>query len=127
MSSKAQTTGKGNAKLPGKNGAAPKEDPAKVRIVDVVPPKKASCPLCRIVIVFDCGFNNALFLRGQGGDLNWEKGVMLKNLKANEWVYETAEPFHHLEFKVLLNDQQYETGPNRVLDPGATVRYSPSF
>jgi hypothetical protein len=32
-----------------------------------------------------------------------------------------------LEFKVLLNDEVWSTGPNGVVFPGATVVFEPGF
>jgi hypothetical protein len=80
-----------------------------------------------IVVRKDVGFNNNLFIRGQGANLSWDKGIKLTNVKANEWVYEIDEPFATCEFKVLLNDEQYETGKNHLLESGAIFEYIPYF
>lgn len=82
----------------------------------------------RIIIKYDTGFNNQLHIRGKGPHLSWEKGLPLKNVKSDEWLWETeddgAQPY---EFKVLLNDNQYEIGENHYLNSGATIAYSPHF
>ena len=59
-----------------------------------------------------------LAIRGQGAGLSWDKGVALKNLSADEWVWETDASFKDCEFKVLLNDQRYEEGENHRLKKG---------
>ena len=50
---------------------------------------------------YDVGFPNVLYMRGNGGNLNWERGVPLTNVKADEWVWETDLDFTEGEFKVL--------------------------
>jgi hypothetical protein len=81
----------------------------------------------RIRIRYNCGFNNNLFIRGKGANLNWEKGQMLKNVKADEWIWETTTPFAELEFKILVNDHHYEQGENHRMRHGDTMDYTPRF
>ena len=75
----------------------------------------------------DVGFGNALYIRGSGAGLNWDRGIVLKNTAPDLWAWETDCPFDSCEFKLLLNDVQYETGENHFLEFGNTVRYSPRF
>lgn len=84
-------------------------------------------PTTRITIQYDVGFSNAIFLRGKGATLAWEKGIPLKNTKPNEWVWETNAPFTTCEFKVLINDKDYEIGDNHLLTCGASIHYTPKF
>ena len=79
----------------------------------------------KIIIRYDVGFNNQFTIRGKGANLTWEKGQPLKNVKADEWIYETDAHFSQIEFKVLLNDQIYEKGENHLLNFGSHVVYSP--
>lgn len=88
---------------------------------------KRKGPTTRIVVKYDVGFSNALYLRGKGANLSWDKGVLLKNTRSDEWVWETDVPFTNCEFKVLINDEQYEIGDNHPLNCGATVQYTPKF
>lgn len=81
----------------------------------------------KIVVKYDVGFNNSLFLRGKGASLSWEKGIPLKNIRPDEWVWETEAPFSTCEFKVLINDKQYETGENHRLTSGTQMQYTPQF
>ena len=80
-----------------------------------------------IRVRFDVGFSNSLYIRGEGPGLSWMQGVILKNVGPDEWVWETSEPFSSCEFKILINDKQYETGENHFLPLGATVQYTPRF
>lgn len=81
----------------------------------------------RVYVKYDAGFPNALFLRGQGANLSWDKGIMMRNIGADEWVWETDQHFSNCEFKVLLNDDQYETGNNHEIKCGGSLKYTPSF
>ncbi len=83
--------------------------------------------ITRIVVHYDVGFGNSLYLRGQGANLHWDKGVQLKNTSPSEWVWETNLSFTLAEFKVLVNDKVYELGPNHTLKCGAVAQYTPRF
>ncbi|MBA3603571.1 MAG: hypothetical protein H0W50_08020 [Parachlamydiaceae bacterium] len=84
-------------------------------------------PKTRITIHFDVGFPNALYLRGEGAELSWQKGLLLKNVKSDEWIWETTKPFTTCQFKILINDYEFEIGENHLLTCGASVHYTPKF
>lgn len=81
----------------------------------------------RVVVHYDVGFSNQIFIRGNGNSLSWSKGIPLKNIKPDEWVWETDADFTSLEFKVLVNDECYEKGDNHLLKSGTTFDYTPLF
>lgn len=81
----------------------------------------------RIVVHYDVGFPNNLYIRGKGADLSWDRGILLKNTKADEWVWETDENFATCEFKVLINDYIYESQENHVIKKGQVIEYTPIF
>lgn len=91
--------------------------------------KKVSMPTTpgKVIIKYDVGFENKLFIRGKGAGLSWDKGMPLKNISADEWVWEPSQTFNECEFKVLINDQNYEGGENHHLSCGAAIQYTPSF
>ena len=74
----------------------------------------------------DVGYGNALFLRGQGSGLNWERGVPLtcEDGKTWKWSQRVAAP---ITFKVLLNDKVWCAGNDLVVAPGQKLEVSPSF
>lgn len=81
-----------------------------------------------IVVNFDAGFQNTLYVRGKGiPGLNWEKGVPLRNTKRDEWILEIDSSFKNAEFKVLINDKVYELGENHRIAEGSNVRLTPKF
>ncbi len=88
--------------------------------------KKAN-PTTRVIIRYDAGFGNQLHIRGNSANLSWQKGQPLKNIKADEWLWETNEPFNLCEFKVLLNDAIFEIGDNHLVRSGVTLFYIPHF
>lgn len=81
----------------------------------------------RIIIKYDVGFGNSLFIRGTGANLNWDKGIPMKNIKNDEWLWETETPFSKAEFKILINDKHYETGHNHMIHSGNMIQYTPRF
>jgi hypothetical protein len=81
----------------------------------------------RITVKYDAGYPNQLYIRGKGANLNWDKGLPLKNTKPDEWVWETDAQFTHCEFKILINDHIYENGDNHLLNAGSTLLYTPHF
>jgi hypothetical protein len=82
----------------------------------------------RVVIQVEPSFQSELYLRGEGlADLSWEKGIELKHVQPDEWVFETEELFSAGSFKVLIDDKTYELGENHPLYPGASIRVNPKF
>ena len=90
-------------------------------------PDKCKVAKTKVVIKYDCGFGNSLYVRGTGAALAWDHGILLKNTRPDEWVWETETPFSKCEFKVVLNDQQFEIGENHILISGSAVQYTPKF
>ncbi len=81
----------------------------------------------RVTIKYNVGFGNQVFIRGEGANLSWNKGSPLKNTRADEWVWETTQPFTKCQYKVLINDKHYEAGDNHQAACGATHTYTPRF
>lgn len=81
----------------------------------------------KVTVKYDVGFSNQLYIRGKGANLSWEKGIVLKNVKPDEWVWETDAHFSNCEFKVLINDKNFESGDNHYLIQGSTIVYTPHF
>jgi hypothetical protein len=108
--------------------AAPRVCPAPVPTPAPKPERvEKSAKRTKVVVKFDAGFPNQLFIRGSGANLSWERGQPLRNIQADEWIWEAETTSSRCEFKVLLNDQRYEEGENHKLDPGASISYTPRF
>lgn len=81
----------------------------------------------RITIQYDVGYPNQFYIRGKGANLSWDKGQPLKNVKPDEWIWETDVHFTQCEFKILINDHVYENGDNHHLNAGSHLVYTPYF
>lgn len=109
-----------------KKVVAPTPAPAEKK----APVKKAvkkPAPVTTIIAKFDAGFGNSVFVRGAGADLSWDKGGVLENISPNEWVWKSSKVTDRLEFKLLLNDENWAPGPNNVVAAGDTVVVEPDF
>ncbi len=86
-------------------------------------------PVTTVVIVkFDVGHGNTLYLRGDGHSLDWEKGVPMENVGGDEWRWTTNEAREGvLAFKLLINDVTWSTGENMYAPFGETSTFYPSF
>jgi len=106
--------------------AAPVPPPAPASPKAASSAKKTSEALTTIEVKLDVGFGNALFLRGQGSGLTWERGVPLACVDGGtwRWTQKLADP---VTFKVLLNDQVWSAGGDIVAAPGQKVEISPCF
>ena len=87
--------------------------------------------LCRgkktyLQVIANIGWGNALFIRGAEAPLNWDEGIALQNADLNHWYLELniTKP---IEFKVLINDEQWSNGENYTLNPGDNLSIEPSF
>lgn len=90
--------------------------------------KKAARKVVTTVIAeIDAGFGNGVYLRGSGGVLSWDKGTLMDNVSPTEWVLRMEDVPSVIEFKVLLNDENWSAGPNVEVAPGGTVVVSPRF
>ena len=75
----------------------------------------------------DVGFGNALFIRGQGAGLSWDKGLPLECIDGSTWVWSAKQAKDKVVFKLLLNDQVWAGGEDVVLEPGKKIEIVPGF
>jgi hypothetical protein len=75
----------------------------------------------------DVGFGNALFIRGSGAGLSWDKGTPLACVSSDTWRVVLPEADSPFAFKFLLNDSAWSTGNDYLAGPGDTVTVTPSF
>ena len=95
--------------------------------VNVVSSFAFECTSTLISVRFDAGLGNKLYIRGEGSNLSWEKGIELKNIGSDTWVFETDAQFSSLKYKILLNDQKWETGSNHQINHGKVEEVQPKF
>ncbi len=93
------------------------------------PAKASKCNRAKkacIKVTADVGYGNVLFIRGSEEPLNWDKGIALQNVDTNHWSLE-LDVKAALEFKLLINDEQWNDGDNYALKAGETISIEPSF
>ena len=88
------------------------------------PPAKQ---LTMIEAKIDVGFGNSLFIRGQGAELSWDKGLPLNCTDRSTWSWSTAQAKDKVLFKLLLNDQVWAKGEDVVVEAGGKIELTPAF
>ena len=99
------------------------------RSVETVAPAKVA-PAQTVTSVqarIDVGFGNALFIRGEGSGLSWNKGVLMQCAEPATWVWSSTNSHSPVVFKLLLNDQVWTAGENLTLQPGQRAEIVPAF
>jgi hypothetical protein len=88
--------------------------------------KTTSAAMTTIDVKADVGFGNAVYLRGEGSGLTWDRGVQLSCVdgKTWRWSQRVAGP---ITFKVLLNDQVWSSGQDLKVAPGQKIEVAPAF
>ena len=108
-------------KAPAKKAAAPKKAPAKK-----APASKKTAAATSIIARVDVGFGNALYVRGEGAGLSWNKGTALENTTPYEWALKSTKK-GNVTFKFLINDELWAEGENITLEAGSESISSPTF
>ena len=80
-----------------------------------------------VIAQVDVGWGNHLYLRGEGGGLSWEKGVLMDCRDGNEWIWSTTSAGKGLTFKFLKNDEVWADGEDLTVPAGGTSVSSPAF
>jgi hypothetical protein len=97
-----------------------------VRIDKAAAEKPAAAALSRIMAYVDIGPGNTLFVRGEGGGLNWEAGVAMECIAGDCWSW-SARSGQDITFKLLINDQRWSAGDNLTVANGDTAAFMPAF
>ena len=107
--------------------AASKGAPSKILKTGQASKKKPGLPSTRIVAHKDVGWGNALYIRGEGDGLSWEKGILMKSKSPTEWNWSSSSVKGSLSFKLLVNDVTWASGENLTIKAGTTWEGSPHF
>jgi len=91
------------------------------------PKGQGASPLTRIAAKVDVGFGNALFIRGEGAGLSWDKGQPLECLESSTWIWCSRQATAPVTFKLLINDQLWCRGANMTAAAGAQAEVVPAF
>ncbi len=88
--------------------------------------KKVATPLTTVIAKVDIGWGNNLYIRGEGGGLSWEKGLLMDCVDG-DWTWSTASAKEGLAFKFIINDEIWAEGENLTVAAGGTSVSSPAF
>jgi hypothetical protein len=96
----------------------------KPTVQDVQKPNSGA--VTTIDVKMDVGFGNAVYLRGQGSGLTWERGtpLMCVDGKTWRWSQTVSDP---ITFKILLNDKVWSAGNDLTIAPGQRLEVAPTF
>ena len=100
---------------------------AKPAVVPVVKPVAPAAIRTTITATIDIGFGNALYLRGEGAGLSWDRGVLMNCVSDNTWLLELGESARPIIYKFLVNDLSWSAGEDYVVTPGTNVSVVPTF
>ncbi len=75
----------------------------------------------------DVGWGNSVYLRGVGGGLSWDVGVLMDNVKKDEWVWSCPGSDGPITFKFVRNDVHWALGPDHIAVPGENSVTKPTF
>lgn len=90
-------------------------------------PKAAGASVTKIIAKVDLGYGNNLYLRGEGAELSWTKGILMENTATDEWSWTSQGATGPLTFKFLINDEIWSAGDNHIVAPGDTSVSTPVF
>ncbi|WP_145928948.1 hypothetical protein OH491_09795 [Termitidicoccus mucosus] len=91
-------------------------------------PAEAKRPVVTTIVAnIDIGFGNTLYVRGEGGGLNWETGVALDCVADDKWTISLSDAASPVVFKLLVNDLVWSVGENHTVPPGGELAVSPVF
>ncbi len=80
-----------------------------------------------IAAQIDVGFGQALYLRGDGPGLSWEKGLLMICVSDDKWSIAIKGASKPIACKFLLNDLVWCAGEDYVVIPGRSVSFVPAF
>lgn len=120
---------KKTSKLTKKPAPAKKSKPA-ARKAPPAPVVKKTVPKAIVTTIsaqLDIGFGNALYLRGEGPGLSWDRGVAMDCVADDRWTLVLAESALPVVFKFLVNDEIWSAGVDYTAQPGTSVVFTPVF
>jgi hypothetical protein len=131
------TAARGTARRPKKAPAVNVKTPLKKRrTVAASKPAPVSSPspvivqppvVTTIMAHIDVGFGNALYLRGEGADLSWDRGTLMNCVADNCWSLALPESPRPVIFKFLVNDLSWSAGQDYTVASGDTLATTPTF
>ncbi len=99
-----------------RKAAAPKVKPVATKAV-----------VTSITAQIDIGFGHALYLRGEGAGLSWDRGLLMNCVSDSQWQLTLGESVRPIVFKFLVDDLSWSAGEDYSVTPGSSVTLVPTF
>ncbi|MFA5257092.1 MAG: hypothetical protein WC360_02985 [Opitutales bacterium] len=80
-----------------------------------------------VIVKIDVGFGHALFIRGEGPGMNWNRGLPMQNIASDKWKWETKAASSPFLYKVLIDDKTWADGDNCKAESGKENNVTPKF
>ena len=84
-------------------------------------------PLTIVEAKVDVGPGNAIYIRGQGHGLSWDKGQPLSPGFGGSWIWKTGKAKGRVLFALLLNDRIWARGEHAGVEAGKMIEVAPIF
>ena len=84
-------------------------------------------PLTIVEAKVEVRLGNALYIRGQGDGLSWDKGQPLSPGFGGSWIWKTDKAKGKVLFRLLLNDEIRAKGEDGRVDAGKMIQVVPVF
>lgn len=107
--------------------AAPVKPAVKAAAKPVVKPVAPAPVRTTITATIDIGFGNALYLRGEGAGLSWDRGLLMNCVSDDCWSLELSESARPVLYKFLVNDLTWSAGEDYTIAAGRSVTVVPTF
>lgn len=101
--------------------------PASTVAAPVVKPVETKRVVTTITAQIDIGFGNALYVRGEGAGLSWDKGTLMACVNDSQWQLALGESARPIVFKFLVNDLSWSVGEDYSVAAGSSVALLPTF
>lgn len=72
------------------------------------------------------GLGNKPFIRGEGGDLSWEKGLPMEFLEIGKWGFTFEKPSKNMSFRIFKNDKEADAYVYKMKS-GQVLEVEPKF
>lgn len=96
-------------------------------VAPAVKPVPTKPVVTTVTAQIDIGFGNALFLRGEGAGLSWDKGMLMTCVNDHQWSVVLGESARPIVFKFLVNDLSWSAGEDYSVGAGSSVTLVPTF
>jgi hypothetical protein len=81
----------------------------------------------RLLVTAYIGIGNKVFIRGEGPELSWEKGVPMEFVSIGKWSWKAPDATAPVKIQLYKNDDLAAQGDVIVIPAGHHVETTPVF